>query len=140
MFNLLIFLQRKAVKISKPKVKSNFAAFRELMMKQKSQVLEVKSENIPENSGVPVKTFHGGFFAVSSPVQSPTPSSESSYTFRTFFLTIALDILTKSTLTQDCSENIFEHWIFEKAEERKVLKRKGRVILIVDLKLFFIKI
>ena len=56
------------------------------MLKQKAQVSEAESGSVAEVSDAPMKTFDGGFFAVSSPVQSPVSSSESSFTFRTFFL------------------------------------------------------
>ncbi|XP_059174972.1 LOW QUALITY PROTEIN: uncharacterized protein LOC131955042, partial [Physella acuta] len=62
--------KRPAVKVSKSKVKSNFAAFRQEMMNRKKEVTSDKNiENESKDDSESVKVFDAGFFKVSSPVK-----------------------------------------------------------------------
>ncbi|XP_005103991.1 uncharacterized protein LOC101848133 isoform X2 [Aplysia californica] len=67
--------RKPLAKGAKAKGKSNFAAFRAEMMKRKAQGASAKpAETVGEDTEA-TKTFDGGFFAVSSPVQSPSSKS-----------------------------------------------------------------
>ncbi|BFZ00181.1 hypothetical protein BsWGS_03221 [Bradybaena similaris] len=58
--------KRRAVKIRKPKVKSNFAAFREEVIKRRAQAV---SKPAAEGTSDTSKVFDAGFFQVTSPVR-----------------------------------------------------------------------